>query len=293
MLLSRCTECETSSVRGLDTQLIHQVNLIKPGLLVRIDDIPQLQLGGSVHPWVQKGMRDCLVRLFKRYPDLSLKVNSAYRTIVGQALLFSHGQAKRCGIDIVAPPGASNHNNASSFDLENWNDEHENVPIIEIMEDFGFGWLGRRVKKDPMHFDCIACIDMRSISIKAFQQLHNLANPQDKLAIDGDYGQLVASRLRNAPIEGFPNLPAGYPPRILKFTEPLQAGNDVGKLQLDLRAAGIKIEKADKIFGEGMKKAVMEYQAKMGMVADGVAGRATLIALNPPAPSNVAWCKPI
>lgn len=287
MLLSRCTECETSSVRALDNQLIHQVNLIKPGLLVRIDDIPQLELGGSVHPWVQKGMRDCLVRLFKRYPTLTLKVNSAYRTIVGQALLFSHGQAKRCGIDIVAPPGASNHNNASSFDLENWNGEHEGRRIIDIMEDFGFGWLGRRVKKDPMHFDCTACIDMRSISIKAFQLLHNLANPQDKLAIDGDYGQLTASRLRIAPIYGFANLPAGYPPRILRFTEPLQSGDDVGKLQLDLRAAGIKVEKADKIFGAGLDKAVKEYQAKVGMVADGVVGKATLLALNPPAP-NVA-----
>lgn len=292
MLLSRCTECETSSVRGLDLQLIHQVNLIKPGLLVRINDIPQLELGSSVHPWVQKGMRDCLVRLFKQYPTLTLKVNSAYRTIVGQALLFSHGENDRCGIKIVSPPGRSNHNNASSFDIENWADDHEDEKgkvrsIIDILEDFGFSWLGRRMN-DKMHFDCDECIDMRSISIKAFQLLHNLANPQDKLAIDGDYGQLVASRLRNAPIEGFPNLPAGYPPRILKFTEPLQSGNDVGKLQLDLRAAGIDIGKADKIFGQGLDKAVRAYQTKVGMIADGIVGRATLLALNPPAPPNIA-----
>lgn len=261
---------------------------------MRIDDIPNLILGGSVHPWVQKGMRDCLVRLFKAYPTLKLKINSAYRTIVGQALLFSHGLAKRCGIDIVAEPGASNHNNASSFDIENWNDSHTDERgvvrrIIDILEDFGFVWLGRRVKKDPMHFDCIlGCIDMKEISIKAFQLLHNLANPQDKLSVDGDYGQLTASRLRNAPIYGFPNLPAGYPPRILRFTEPIQAGNDVGKLQLDLRAAGIDIGKADKIFGAGLDKAVKEYQTKMGMVADGIVGRATLLALNPPAPPSVA-----
>ena len=287
MLLARCTECETSSVKGLDAQLIHQVNLIKPGLLVRIDDIPQLRLGGSVHPWVQKGMRDCLVRLFKRYPDLILIVNSAYRTIVGQALLFSHGENDRCNITIVAPPGASNHNNASSFDLDNWADEYQGRRIIDIMEDFGFSWLGRRMN-DKMHFDCTQCIDMRGISIKAFQYLWNFANPADKLSVDGDYGQLVASRLRISPIYGFPNLPTGYPPRILRFTEPLQAGNDVGRLQLDLRAAGIKVGIADKIFGEGMKNAVMKYQAKVGMIADGVAGKATLIALNPPAPSNIA-----
>jgi N-acetylmuramoyl-L-alanine amidase len=287
MLLARCEECETSSVKGLDLQLIHQVNLIKPGLLVRIDDIPNLELGGSVHPWVQKGVRDCLVRMFKKYPDLKLKVNSAYRTIVAQQLLVSHGQAGRCGIEIVAPPGKSNHNNASAFDLENWADDHKGRSIIDILEDFGFSWLGRRMN-DKMHFDCDECVDMRSISIKAFQILWGLANPNDKLAIDGDYGQLCASRLRVAPIEGFGNLPAGYPQRILRFTEPLQAGKDVGKLQIDLRAAGIEIGKADMIFGAGMDKAVKTYQAKVGMVADGVAGKATLLALNPPAPPNIA-----
>jgi N-acetylmuramoyl-L-alanine amidase len=292
MLLSRCEECETSSVRGLDLQLIHQVNQIAPGLLVRIDDIPNLVLGRSVHPWVQKGMRDCLVKLFKRYPTLKLKINSAYRTIVGQALLFSHGENDRCEIKIVSPPGRSNHNNASSFDIENWAEDHKDEKgvvrsIIDILEDFGFTWLGHRMN-DKMHFDCDGCIDMRSISIKAFQYLWNYANPSDKLAVDGDYGQLVASRLRVAPIEGFPNLPPAYPPRILKYTEPLQAGNDVGKLQLDLRAAGIDIGKADKIFGAGLDKAVKTYQAKVGMVADGVVGRATLLALNPSAPPNIA-----
>jgi N-acetylmuramoyl-L-alanine amidase len=274
MLLSRCQECETNSCIGLDKQLLHEINVLRPGLLVKIDDIPNLVLGRSVHAWVQAGMRKCLVNLFAKYPDLKLQVNSAYRTIVGQALLYEHGQNGRCGIKIVSPPGRSNHNNASSFDLENWGD------VIDELEAHGFSWLGRRMN-DKMHFDCQkGCIDMRPVSIQAFQRLWNLANPQDKLMVDGDYGQLVASRLRNAPIEGFANLPAGYPPRILKFTEPLQAGQDVGKLQLALRSAGIKVEKADMIFGESTKVAVQQYQAKMGMVADGVAGKATLLALN-------------
>jgi N-acetylmuramoyl-L-alanine amidase len=283
MLLTYCQECETSSCIGLDRQLLHQINLTRKGLLVRIDDIPNLILGKSVHPWVQAGMRNCLVRLFAKYPNLKLYVNSAYRTIVGQALLYEHGQNDRCGIKIVSPPGRSNHNNASSFDLENWED------VIDELEQFGFSWLGHRMN-DKMHFDCEQnCIDMRSISIQAFQQLHNLANPQDKLAIDGDYGSLAASRLKIAPVEGFANLPEGYPPRILRFTEPLQAGRDVGKLQLSLRSAGIKLEKADQIFGQVTAAAVTEYQTKMGMVADGVAGKTTLLALNNTlSPSTIA-----
>lgn len=282
MLLSRCTECETSSCKGLDAQLLYQMNLIKPGLLVRIDDIKQITLGSSVHPWVQAGVRDCLIKALAKRPGVQMEINSAYRTIVGQQLLRSHFENGRCDIPAAAPPGASNHNNASAIDI---NDPYE---WQEALESSGFYWLKRRIAREVMHFDCTICPDIRSISIKAFQVLHSLSNPTDKLALDGDYGQLVASRLRNAPIHGFPNLPPGYPPRILKLTEPLQAGNDVGELQLNLRAAGIDIGKADKIFGTGLDKAVKQYQLKMGMVADGIVGRSTLLALNPPAPPNIA-----
>lgn len=280
MLLARCEECETSSVTGLDAQLLYQINLIKPGLLVKIDDIPNLTLGGSVHPWVQAGVRTGLIAALAKRKGEAMTINSAYRTIVGQQLLRSHAENNRCGILAAAPPGKSNHNNASAIDIEDAYDWRL------ALETSGFTKLG---DWDPMHYDCVrGVIDMRELSIKAFQMLHNLANPGDRLAVDGDYGQLVASRLRNAPIYGFPNLPPSYPARILRFTEPLQAGNDVGKLQLDLRAAGIDVGKADKVFGTGLDKAVRAYQAKVGMVADGVAGKATLLALSKPVSPDVA-----
>lgn len=279
MLLSRCTECETFSVRGLDNQLMHQINLLKPGLLVRIDDIPNLILGSSVHPFVQAGVRKGLISALAKRKGEVMTINSAYRTIVGQQLLRSHAENDRCGIVAAAPPGKSNHNNASAIDIEDAYDWRL------ALETSGFTKLG---DWDPMHYDCRGVIDMRSISIKAFQILHNLANPGDRLAVDGDFGQLVASRLRNAPIYGFANLPASYPQRILRFTEPLQAGNDVGKLQLSLRAAGVDVGKADKIFGEGLDKAVKAYQSKMGMVADGIAGKATLMALSKAVSTDVA-----
>jgi N-acetylmuramoyl-L-alanine amidase len=285
MLLSRCTECETSSVRGLDLQLLYQINLIKPGLLVRIDDIPDLILGSSVHPWAQAGMRKCLINALKDrsgvagYPPSGVKmmINSAYRTIVGQQLLRSHYENKRCNIVAAAPPGKSNHNNASSIDIEDadgWE---------EALTDNGFTKLG---DFDPMHYDCtVGIVNMMPVSVLAFQQLWNLANPNDKLAADGDMGMLTTNRLKNAPIEGFGNLPALYPQRMLKYTEPLQAGNDVGKLQLSLREAGIQVEKIDKIFGPKLDKAVKEYQTRVGLKADGIVAKATLTSLNPPPPS--------
>jgi N-acetylmuramoyl-L-alanine amidase len=276
MLLVRCSECETSSVKGLDAQLLYQIDLAKPGLLVRIDDIPDLILGSSVHPWVQAGVKKCLINALKARPGVKMTINSAYRTIVGQQLLRSHYENKRCNIVAAAPPGKSNHNNASSIDIEDadgWK---------AALSSNGFKKLG---DFDPMHYDCtIGIIDMMPVSVAAFQQLWNFTNPNDKLAIDGDMGLLTTNRLKNAPIEGFANLPEHYPQRILKFTEPLQAGNDVGKLQLSLQEAGIKVGKIDKIFGEQLDKAVKEYQAKVGLKADGIVNKATAISLNPPPP---------
>ena len=37
------------------------------------------------------------------------------------------------------------------------------------------------------------------------------------------------------------------PARILRLTQPVQAGRDVGDLQLAVRKAGIKLDKADMI----------------------------------------------
>jgi N-acetylmuramoyl-L-alanine amidase len=117
MLLSRCTECETSSCKGLDAQLLYQINQTKPGLLVRIDDIKQITLGGSVHPWVQSAMRSCLIKALSKRSGIQMTINSAYRTIVGQQLLRSHVENGRCDIRAAAPPGKSNHNNASAIDV--------------------------------------------------------------------------------------------------------------------------------------------------------------------------------
>lgn len=271
MLLSRCTDCETFSVRGLDNQLMHQMNLLRPGLLVRIDDLENVELGKSVHPWVQAPVRDCLIKAVKAR-GRKLIINSAFRTIAGQQLLRSHYENGRCGIVAAAPPGLSNHNNANAIDIEDpdaWR---------LALETNGFDKLG---EWDDMHYDCRArgIIDIRSLSVIAFQQLWNLANPRDKLALDGDLGMLTLNRLRNAPIYGFADLPNGYPPRVLRLTDPLQAGNDVGQLQLSLRAAGIKLDRADKIFGKDTDRAVKEFQEKNNMTADGVVGAKTLLAL--------------
>ena len=117
-LLKDVTDCSTYSVRGLDDQLIAQMNRISPGLLVRIDDINNVKLAdAAVHPWMQRAAK---VRLQNAVVarGRQIIINSAYRTLAGQMLLYQHFQSRRCGITAASTPGKSNHNNASAIDIE-------------------------------------------------------------------------------------------------------------------------------------------------------------------------------
>lgn len=259
------TDCSTYSVRGLDNQLIAQMNEISPGLLVSIANL-NVDLGQAVHPWMQRHAAHCLGKAIAARGQ-RMDINSAYRTLAGQALLRSHYEARRCGITAAAQPGSSNHNNASALDIEDpWGWK-------QALESNGWKKLGNW---DDMHYDCLDCKDILSVSVLAFQQIWNQCRPKDKLAEDGSIGPATLSRLKFAPAEGFPGLST---PRILKLTEPLQIGHDVGILQLSLKKAGIKLDKADQIFGQSTHAAVIEFQEKSGLIADGIVGTATAQAL--------------
>lgn len=266
-LLKDVTDCSTYSVRGLDNQLIAQMNKIRPNLLVRIDSL-NVVLGQAVHPWMQAAAKKCLERAISARGQ-QMTINSAYRTIAAQMLLYLQHKSGRCGITAASTPGNSNHNNASAIDIQNpdgWR---------SALESNGWRKLG---DWDPWHYDCVDddIQSIKEISVRAFQQLWSMSRPNDKLADDGDYGPATASRLPYAPAEGFPGVGI---PRVLKLTEPLQIGNDVGELQLALRKAGIDIEKADKVFGTDTDRAVKEFQAAQNMVADGIVGSGTRKAL--------------
>jgi hypothetical protein len=270
-LIKDLTDCSTYSVRGLDNQLISQMNKIRPGLLVQINDL-NVNLGKAVHPWMQAAAKECLKQAIADRGQ-QMTINSAYRTLAGQMLLRSHFEhGKRCGIVAASQPGQSNHNNASAIDIE---DSHGWQAALEAN-----GWkkLG---SWDDMHFDCVHqdIAAIQSIAVLAFQQLWNIARPTEKLAHDGDFGPATASRLSFAPAEGFPGVGV---PRILKLTAPLQIGDDVGELQLALRNAGITVDKADKVFGPGTDKAVKEFQAAKSLIVDGIVGNATFQALRLP-----------
>jgi N-acetylmuramoyl-L-alanine amidase len=270
-LIKDVTECSTFAVRGLDIQLIYQMNKISPGLLVRIDDL-NLSLGSNVHPWMQAPAKENLAKALAARGQ-KMEINSAYRTLAGQMLLQSHYRSNRCSISAAAPPGKSNHNNASAIDIEDadgWR---------STLESNNWRWIG---SFDPVHYDCVDSNikPIHQIAVQAFQQIWNSRRPNDLVASDGDFGPVTASRLRYSPAEGFAGLEI---PRMLRLTEPLQLGNDVEALQLALKKVRIPIE-VNKVFGPDTDRAVRQFQTNNKILADGVVGSTTRQALGLPDP---------
>ena len=59
------------------------------------------------------------------------------------------------------------------------------------------------VPGDPVHFENRRSPDNRGDDVRAFQRLWNRNHPNDKIAVDGDYGPQTAARLKKAPATGF------------------------------------------------------------------------------------------
>jgi N-acetylmuramoyl-L-alanine amidase len=270
-LIKDVTDCSTFAVRGLDIQLIYQMNKISPGLLVRIDDL-NVALSQAAHPWMQTSAKETLAKAIATRGQ-KMEINSAYRTIAGQMLLRSHYRSNRCGISAAAPPGKSNHNNASAIDIE------DSGGWRSALEASNWKWIG---SFDPVHYDCVDpnIKSIHQIAVQAFQQIWNSRRPNDPVANDGDFGPVTASRLRYAPAEGFSGLEI---PRVLKLTEPLQLGNDVEALQLALKKTGITVE-VNKVFGPDTDRAVRQFQTTNKLYVDGVVGSKSRQALGLPDP---------
>lgn len=260
-LLKNVDNCSTYSVRGLDNQLIAEMNVIAPGLFVRIDDL-NLSLGQAVFPYLQLPAKQGLQAAINARRQKMI-VNSAYRTLAAQMLLWLHWRNKRCGIKAAAIPGYSNHNNASALDIE---DSHGWKLYLHM-----HGWkkLG---EWDDMHFDFPAGRNIVGISVLAFQRLWNRCNPSGKLAEDSEYGPKCQERLLVCPAEGFCG---GLVPRIMKISNPVQQGRDIGDLQLALRSHGCDLKSANMIFDLPTEVAVREFQAAKGLRVDGIAGATT------------------
>jgi MYXO-CTERM domain-containing protein len=187
--------CATSTVKGLSIQLVQEIQCLRPNTFTAIDKTPGLALGGSVMPYMQTKAAQALVAAQKAR-GTTMSINSAMRTLPQQFLLYRWYQTGRCGIRLAAAPGTSNHEGAIAVDI------NDNAGWRTSMQGKGFRWLGA---KDAVHYDFVGggTVNLRGLSVKAFQRLWNRNNPNDRIAEDGDYGPATASRLAQSPIGGF------------------------------------------------------------------------------------------
>jgi len=187
--------CTTSVVKGLSTQLLEEVQCLRPGTFSSIEGLPGFELGSAVFPWLQTPAREALVAAQKQR-GATMTINSALRTLPQQLLLYRWYEAGRCGISLAASPGTSNHESALAVDIQ------DDAAWRDAMAAHDFVWLGA---SDPVHFDFEGDgrIDIGGLSVLAFQRLWNRNHPEDRIDEDSEYGPTTEDRLTRAPIGGF------------------------------------------------------------------------------------------
>lgn len=189
--------CSTTSVWGLSTQIIEQMNCLIPGdAMAEVPDRPNFEKGSATLAWMQPPAVAAFVAALDEMPGTTLTSNSMLRTVAQQYLLYRWYQLGTCNISLAATPGTSNHESGLAIDVG----EHDTW--LSTLEAQGFSWLG---SSDPVHFDYTGAgtLDLSGKDVLAFQQLWNLNHPEDPLSEDGDYGDETGSRLELSPAEGF------------------------------------------------------------------------------------------
>lgn len=213
--------CSTTSVKGLSTQLVQEIQCLRPGTLARIDGKPGITLGAAVFPWLQAPVANALVAA-RNARGTTLTINSGLRTLPQQYLLHRWYKTGRCGIPLAASPGTSNHESALAVDVQ------DNAGWRSFFTSRGMRWLG---SGDPVHFDYVGsgAVSLKGLSVLAFQRLWNRNHPEDIIAADGDYGPATESRLAKSPAAGFPvgacaTSTAGEPPADAELPPPADTG---------------------------------------------------------------------
>ncbi len=261
--------CDTALVKNLSLQVIDEMNLLIPNVLVSFDDLDVSGDRAKVNFFLQPKAKEALRLAIKRRGK-TLRLNSAYRTVVQQHILFNWQGS--CGISIAAKPGLSNHEDGFAIDTP---DFQEWIPTLEAQ---GWEWFG---PPDEVHFTFTGGgvrNDIGDIGVKAFQILWNKYNPNDLIDEDGAYGPETAARLDRSPANGFARV------RLLKLITPPMEGEDVRKVQQALVKEGLlEAQQVNGIYNEATKLAVEIFQKRIGLAIDGIVGPQTRRALKIPA----------
>jgi Putative peptidoglycan binding domain/D-alanyl-D-alanine carboxypeptidase len=260
--------CGTDQVRRLSLQIIAEMNVLIPNVLVSFEDLNIDPESSAVNLYLQPAAKDALRRVIKNKGNQALKITSAYRTIVQQHLLYSWYQLGKCSIGLAARPGKSNHEDGLALDLPN----PEYTDWRKALENEDWVWLGDR---DPFHFTYNGGgrDDIGNIGIKAFQRLWNKNNPNDLIDVDGWFGPQTEAKMNLSPAEGFSGT------RLLYFTTPFLQGDDVRKVQQALVNFAnlnlLQISDITGIYDEKTADAIGKFQQANGLGVDKKVGPVT------------------
>lgn len=189
------SSCSTSVVLALSVQIANEVNCMLPGQLVAFEENANIEFTGSaVLPYLSETARDQLYAAAAAGGGRTVRITSAFRTVVQQYLLRRWFELGRCGITAAAEPGRSNHESGRAIDVNNWPEMRASLEA--------HGWA-QTVPGDEVHFDHLASPDLRDLGVEAFQRLWNRNHPEDTIAEDGVYGPDTARRLARSPSGGF------------------------------------------------------------------------------------------
>ena len=183
------SNCSTSVVLGLSLQITEEMNCLSANSMVRLPSGGGISFSGSaVIPYLEPDAERDL------HNENNASINSLFRTVVQQYLLYEWFSQGRCGITAAATPGNSNHETGKAADLGNW------ASVISAMSNHGWA---HDVPGDDVHFDHTASADLRGLDVHAFQRLWNRNHPTDLIAEDGAYGPMTAARIARSPSGGF------------------------------------------------------------------------------------------
>lgn len=261
ILSSANNSCSTSSVRGLSLQIIDEMNLLVPNVLVNITDLRVSPTSDSVNPYLQPAAKESLRRAIARR-GVSLSINSAYRTVAQQYMLRRWFELGLCGIGAAAQPGFSNHEDGLALDTNDFQAWRSSLEAER------WDWLGDTNRRDPFHFTYLGSgvrDDIGEIGVKAFQQLWNNNNPNDTIKVDGDFGNDTRQRMDSSPAEGF------AAKRQLRLTQPPMQGKDVKAVQQALVNLGL-LAGTSGIYDQETVDAVTRFQQSQGLGEDGIVG---------------------
>lgn len=267
VMLKDVPACSSTTIAyELSQEIIDEINVLVPGSLIDCSDL-NISIDSLQFPYLQRPAKQALARAI-RARGVTMKINSAYRTLAQQYLLRRWREQRLCGIPAAAKPGRSNHESGLALDISDFDGWRS------FLEAEGWKWFGRG---DRFHFDFLGRgrRDIKGTGVLAFQTLWNKNHLNDRIDEDGKYGNDTASRLSISPTEGF--WQDDNRPRILRLRRPLMQGGDVKRIQQALINLGYSLapDGVDGFYGAVTETAIKKFQQDQGIAADGVVGPAT------------------